>query len=82
MNIFSQLFQLLRRSDGRVALTFKRAGVSIILEQDELDELFKFLGPLQEGQRVAWLRDLDGTGSLHPCREGDPGAMMFVGPPC
>jgi hypothetical protein len=25
-----------------------------------------------------WLRDLDGTGSLHVCAEGDPGAIEFV----
>lgn len=24
---------------------------------------------------IAWLRDLDGTGSLHPCAEGDRGAI-------
>lgn len=24
---------------------------------------------------IAWLRDVDGTGSLHPCSEGDPGAI-------
>lgn len=27
---------------------------------------------------VAWLRDLDGTGSLHACSEGDPGAIAVV----
>lgn len=25
-----------------------------------------------------FLRDLDGTGSLHPCGNGDPGAIEFV----
>lgn len=24
---------------------------------------------------IAWLRDLDGTGSLHVCADGDPGAI-------
>jgi hypothetical protein len=24
---------------------------------------------------IAWLRDLDGTGSLHTCANGDPGAI-------
>lgn len=24
---------------------------------------------------IAWLRDVDGTGSLHPCAEGDAGAI-------
>lgn len=28
-----------------------------------------------EHEPIAWLRDLDGTGSLHPCAEGDPGAI-------
>lgn len=26
-------------------------------------------------ERVAWLRDMDGTGSLHPCAAGDPGSF-------
>ncbi len=26
---------------------------------------------------VMWARDLDGTGSWHPCAKGDPGAVMF-----
>jgi len=25
-----------------------------------------------------WLRDIDGTGSLHPCAKGDPGAIEYV----
>lgn len=29
-------------------------------------------------EHIAWLRDLDGTGSLHPCAEGDSGAIEFV----
>lgn len=29
-----------------------------------------------------WLRDLDGTGSLHVCSEGDPGAIEFVPSVC
>jgi hypothetical protein len=28
-------------------------------------------------EAVAWLRDIDGTGSLHPCAKGDPGAIEF-----
>jgi predicted HAD superfamily Cof-like phosphohydrolase len=24
-----------------------------------------------------WMRDVDGSGSLHPCSEGDPGAIAF-----
>lgn len=27
---------------------------------------------------VTFLRDVDGTGSLHPCGEGDPGAIAYV----
>jgi len=27
---------------------------------------------------TVWLRDLDGTGSMHPCAEGDPGAVEYV----
>lgn len=27
---------------------------------------------------IAWLRDLDGTGSLHACAEGDPGAIAVA----
>lgn len=26
-------------------------------------------------QEIAWVRDVDGTGSLHVCTEGDPGAI-------
>lgn len=30
---------------------------------------------------VAWLRDIDGTGSLHPCAENDPGAFpLYIRP--
>lgn len=25
-----------------------------------------------------WLRDVDGTGSMHPCAKGDPGAIEYV----
>lgn len=28
---------------------------------------------------IAYLRDVDGTGSLHPCAEGDPGAFPVFG---
>ena len=27
---------------------------------------------------LVYLRDIDGTGSLHPCLKGDPGAIAFV----
>lgn len=27
---------------------------------------------------MIFLRDIDGTGSLHPCAKNDPGAMEFV----
>lgn len=27
---------------------------------------------------VIFMRDVDGTGSLHPCSKGDPGAMAYV----
>lgn len=30
---------------------------------------------------IAWLRDLDGTGSLHPASKGDPGAFPVYGEP-
>lgn len=34
------------------------------------------------GEEVAWLRDLDGTGSLHPAAKGDPGAFpVYSAPP-
>jgi hypothetical protein len=29
----------------------------------------------REEEPVAWLRDLDGTGSMHVCAKGDPGAI-------
>ena len=32
---------------------------------------------LPEQRPSGWVRDLDGTGSLHVCAEGDPGAMPF-----
>ncbi|BEV47309.1 hypothetical protein [Afipia carboxidovorans] len=25
-----------------------------------------------------WVRDLDGTGSMHPCAKSDPGAVEFI----
>ena len=31
-----------------------------------------------EPELTQFLRDVDGTGSLHPCLEGDPGAIEFV----
>lgn len=27
---------------------------------------------------VIYMRDVDGTGSLHPCSKGDPGALAYV----
>jgi hypothetical protein len=27
---------------------------------------------------VVWLRDVDGTGSMHPCAEGDDGAVAYT----
>ena len=27
---------------------------------------------------VVWLRDLDGTGSMHPCAPHDPGAIRYI----
>ncbi len=27
---------------------------------------------------MVWLRDLDGTGSMHVCRPHDPGAIRYV----
>lgn len=27
---------------------------------------------------VVWLRDLDGTGSMHPCTPHDPGAIRYI----
>lgn len=35
--------------------------------------------PEGELEPVAWLRDVDGTGSLHPAAEGDPGAFPVFG---
>lgn len=26
---------------------------------------------------IIYMRDLDGTGSMHPCLEGDPGAVAY-----
>lgn len=30
-----------------------------------------------QGPDDVWLRDLDGTGSMHVCAEGDPGAVLY-----
>lgn len=30
-----------------------------------------------EPDEIVWLRDLDGTGSMHPCSKGDPGAIPY-----
>lgn len=27
---------------------------------------------------VVWMRCPDGTGSMHPCSKGDPGALAYV----
>jgi hypothetical protein len=27
--------------------------------------------------KVIYMRDLDGTGSMHPCLKGDPGAVAY-----
>lgn len=83
MRITSRTFELTRTSNGVYAI-FRRPASAltlVIINQEELDELFRLLGPIQEGQQVVWLRDVDGTGSLHPCAPDDPGALMFVGPP-
>lgn len=31
----------------------------------------------REERDIVYLRDLDGTGSMHPCLEGDPGAIPY-----
>lgn len=31
-----------------------------------------------EPDEVVWLRDLDGTGSMHPCAPHDPGAIRYI----
>jgi hypothetical protein len=31
-----------------------------------------------DAQTIVYLRDVDGTGSMHPCAKGDPGAVEFV----
>lgn len=33
---------------------------------------------MDNDEQVVWLRDLDGTGSMHPAAKGDPGAVMYV----
>lgn len=32
----------------------------------------------QDHAPVVWLRCVDGTGSMHPCSKGDPGALAYV----
>ena len=81
MRMFSKTFELHRTVNGVYALGYRAKRASLTMNLEQFDELFRFLGPLQEGQQVVWLRDLDGTGSLHPCAPSDPGAVMFVGPP-
>jgi hypothetical protein len=36
--------------------------------------------PRIDKTQIAWLRDIDTTGSLHVCAKGDPGATPFI--PC
>jgi hypothetical protein len=31
-----------------------------------------------EPDAVVWLRDMDGTGSMHPCLPDDPGAIRYI----
>jgi len=31
-----------------------------------------------EPDEVVWLRDLDGTGSMHVCTPHDPGAIKYI----
>lgn len=31
-----------------------------------------------EPDEIVWLRDLDGTGSMHPCAPHDPGAIRYI----
>jgi hypothetical protein len=48
----------------------------------------KAVAEIRENIHMAWdhpddddaiyMRDLDGTGSMHPCSKGDPGAIRFV----
>lgn len=35
------------------------------------------LSAIEAAGDVVYLRDLDGTGSMHPCSKGDPGAIAY-----
>lgn len=46
-----------------------------VYSQELTDEVLALEKCSNAEEPVAWLRDLDGTGSLHPASEGDPGAF-------
>lgn len=61
-------------------------------DADFLDDIARLLTTLEarcasapervEAEPVAWLRDIDGTGSLHPASKGDPHAFpVYASPP-
>jgi hypothetical protein len=76
----SKNFILVKSGSGLIQLRMRDGrGFITLLDQAELDELFKFLGPIQEGQEVVWLTYYEGR--WHECAENDSGATLFVGPP-
>lgn len=46
-----------------------------VYSQELTDEVLALEKCSNAEEPVAWLRDLDGSGSLHPASKGDPGAF-------
>lgn len=52
-------------------------GADHIARDHELDPL-GVCDDTIEPDDVIYMKDVDGTGSLHPCLKGDPGALRYV----
>lgn len=55
-------------------IDLKKYGYPRKRDENEPDALVGPLPPV-DAKPVAWMRDLDGTGSLHPASQGDPGSF-------
>jgi hypothetical protein len=45
---------------------------------DDAEDFAYMTGDYASRAEVVFLRDIDGTGSMHPCAEGDSGAVEYV----
>lgn len=56
-------------------IPFDLEGTSELDLREELAKRARELSVTPDMDVVAYMRDVDGTGSLHPCAKGDPGAF-------